>query len=82
MLTQHSAALAALQAGSSSAAAADPNAVLHYHEPGHKSTNPKQVYTPPHQQLAGSAATAVSLVRRQARVLDLAKLVAEDCRCA
>ncbi|WIA16094.1 hypothetical protein OEZ85_012817 [Tetradesmus obliquus] len=81
MLTQHSAALAALQASSSSSSSnPNRNAVLHYHEPGHKSTNPKQVYTPPHQQLAGSAATAVSLVRRQARVLALTKLVAEDCR--
>jgi hypothetical protein len=84
MLTQHSAALAALQAAnsssSSSSGTATPDAVMHYHEPGHKSTNPQQVYTPPHQQLAGSAATAVSLVRRQARVLDMVKLVAEDCR--
>jgi hypothetical protein len=81
MLTQHSAALAALQAAnSSSSSPTKPDAVMHYHEPGHKSTNPQQVYTPPHQQLAGSAATAVSLVRRQARVLDMVKLVAEDCR--
>ncbi|KAF6266101.1 hypothetical protein COO60DRAFT_1697459 [Scenedesmus sp. NREL 46B-D3] len=78
---QHSAALAALQASnSSSSSAADPEAVMHYHEPGHKCTNPQQVYTPPHQQLAGSAATAVSLVRRQAGVLDLVQLIAEDCR--
>jgi hypothetical protein len=81
MLTSHSAALAALQASSSSSSSvAKPDAVMHYHEPGHKSTNPQQVYTPPHQQLAGSAATAVSLIRRQADVLKMVKLVSEDCR--
>lgn len=89
MLTQHSAALAALEAGggssgtasssNSSSASADTEPVVHYHEPGHKSTAPQQPYTPPHQQLASNGAT-VSLVRRHAPVRELVEGVAEDCR--
>jgi hypothetical protein len=91
MLTQHSAALTALnsaasassnsskQGGAAAAAAAGEAAVVHYHEPGHASTNPAQPYTPPHQQLTGTAGP-ISLVRRGMPVRELLQGVAEDCR--
>jgi hypothetical protein len=63
------------------AATAEPQAeVLHYHEPGHKSTDPTQAYTPPHQQLV--EARPMSLIQRQTPVLQVLQNVVEDCRCA
>lgn len=95
MLTQHSAALHALETQRSSssssghsrgapvvagAATAEAKAeVLHYHEPGHKSTDLSQPYTPPHQQLVD--AKPVSLIQRQAPILQVVQNVVEDCRC-
>lgn len=97
MLTQHSAALHALEtqgASSSSssgvgssrsgpvvagAATADAQTpVMHYHESGHKSTDPSQAYTPPHQQLVD--VRPVSLIRRHAPVMKVLRDVVEDCR--
>eukprot|EP00878_Enallax_costatus_P019646 GHUV01020729.1.p1 GENE.GHUV01020729.1~~GHUV01020729.1.p1 ORF type:complete len:222 (+),score=87.85 GHUV01020729.1:2-667(+) len=88
MLTQHSAALATLDPSSSSSSAAASSSssssssspVQHYHEPGHKITDPRQPYTPPHQQLTVPAAAAVSLIRRQADVLRIVNNISEDCR--
>jgi hypothetical protein len=53
--------------------------VQHYHEPGHKSTDPSQAYTPPHQQLVD--ARPVSLIQRHAPVMQVLRDVADDCRC-
>lgn len=95
MLTQHSAALHALETQGSSmgstghsrgepvvagAATAPPQAeVMHYHEPGHKSTDPAQAYTPPHQQLVD--VRPMSLIQRQTPVMQVLQNVVEDCRC-
>lgn len=96
MLTQHSAALHALETQGSSrgstghsrgepvvagAATAEPQPqaeVMHYHEPGHKSTDPAQAYTPPHQQLVD--ARPMSLIQRQTPVMQVLQNVVEDCR--
>lgn len=80
MLTQHSAALYALQgvSSSSSKAGAAEGQVEHYHEPGHKSTVLNQPYTPPHQQL--SDVRPLSLVQRHAPLLPLINNIVEDCR--
>jgi hypothetical protein len=96
MLTQHSAALHALESRSTSssggstghsrgepvvagaATAEAKSEVLHYHEPGHKVTDPAQPYTPPHQQLVDSK--PVSLIQRQAPIMQVVQDVVEDCR--
>jgi hypothetical protein len=55
--------------------------VGHYHEPGHRTTNLDQAYTPPHQQLVMvSSAGPISLIKRHAAVADLISNVVEDCR--
>jgi hypothetical protein len=100
MLTQHSAALHALESRTSSsggggggsaghsrgepvvagaATAEAKSEVLHYHEPGHKVTDPSQPYMPPHQQLVDSK--PVSLIQRQAPIMQAVQDVVEDCRC-
>ena len=100
MLTQHSAALHALESRTSSssssggggspghsrgepvvagaATAEAKSEVLHYHEPGHKVTHPSQPYMPPHQQLVDSK--PVSLIQRQAPIMQVVQDVVEDCR--
>jgi hypothetical protein len=61
------------------ASATGQGSVAHYHEPGHNSTDPGQAYTPPHQQLVDMR--PVSLIMRNAPVLQIVRNVAEDCRC-
>jgi hypothetical protein len=65
-------------AGAAASATAGKATVAHYHEPGHRSTDPAQAYTPPHQQLVDMQ--PVSLIARNAPVMRIVRNVAEDCR--
>lgn len=65
-------------AGAAASATAGKATVAHYHEPGHRSTDPGQAYTPPHQQLVDMQ--PVSLIARNAPVMRIVRNVAEDCR--